>query len=103
LPAKPAKPCCSHPRNSPAIVPVLTLQSVVADGGGCGEALLDVALLEQLPRAIRMMAPDASEAVRLQFQPHRQFVRLGLTDALLRAPFGAPWRHLRRCADVDPV
>lgn len=49
----------------------LLLQSVVADRGRGRQAFLDVASLQDLPRPVGKMSPDASQAIRLQFDPDR--------------------------------
>jgi hypothetical protein len=48
----------------------LPLQPVVADGRGCVEPLLDVAILENLTRAVAVVRPHAGVTVRLQFLHH---------------------------------
>ena len=54
------------------------LEGVVADLGGGVHGLLDVALLQDLPGAVRVVAPHAGQAVGLQLDAH-----LGLVAALL--------------------
>jgi hypothetical protein len=63
-----------------------TLQTVVADRGGCVQALLDVAIFEELSLLTRMVTPDAGETVGLQFDADRQRVRaVGSPCALRRS------------------
>ena len=52
----------------------LALDPVVADRRRRGQALLEVAALEQ-PLLLRRVPPDAGEAVGLQLEPHRELVR----------------------------
>ena len=59
----------------------LLLQPVVADGGSGIEALLDVAILEDLGGGICLLRPDAGEAVGLQLHLHREGVGVGLGGA----------------------
>src|SRR5690606_23432207 len=59
----------------------LALDAVVADRGRRAEALLHVALLEQLARAVRVVRPHAGQAVRLQLEAHRELVALRLRHA----------------------
>ena len=63
-----------------------TLQSIIADGAGGAQCLLDIALLQHLAAAIGMIAPEPGKTVRLQFKLHQQGVRLGLAGAALGLP-----------------
>jgi hypothetical protein len=63
----------------------LPLQAVVADRRGGRQRLLGLARFEDLLHAVGAMAPDAGEAVGLQFEPHRQRIGGGpVAAALLR-------------------
>lgn len=78
------------------------LQPVVADRA-CGvQAFLDIAGLEDLPRAVRMVRPDAGETIGLQLQPHREGVALRLAHPLAhRVHFlGDPQQGLHVVADL---
>src|SRR5690606_3364790 len=50
----------------------LFLQAIVADRRGRRQRRFEVALLEDLAAAVRMMRPDAGEAVGLQLHAHRE-------------------------------
>src|SRR5829696_2965562 len=61
----------------------LLLDSVIADRGGGGQALLQVAVLEDAP-VVGGPAPDAGQAVRLELETHREIVGVvGILLALL--------------------
>ena len=62
------------------------LQTVITDGAGGTQCLLDIALLEHLATAVGMIAPQPGKTVGLQFQLYGQCIRLGLADAALRLP-----------------
>ena len=71
----------------------LALDSVVADGRGGIEPLLDVALLEDLAGPVCVVCPDAGQAVRLELHAHRQLVGLD--------PAGAAPRVVDLLADAE--
>ena len=60
----------------------LLLQTVVADGFGSVQRLLQIAGFQNI-LLLHIMAPDAGEAVRLQLHLHRQTVGFGLGGMLL--------------------
>src|SRR3954469_11933158 len=60
----------------------LTLQPVVADRARGVQALLDIALLQNLAHTVGAIGPDAGDAVRLQFDPDRDRVRSPFVAAL---------------------
>ena len=62
----------------------LFLQTVVANGRRRIQCLLDVALFQHLTAAVGVVAPEAGEAVGLQFLPDRHGVRIGLAQPALR-------------------
>ncbi len=61
----------------------LALERIVADGGGGGEALLDVAGFEARLHLVVEVGPDAGEAVGLQFHAHLKLVGGRLARSLL--------------------
>ncbi len=64
------------------------LKPVVADRGGGVQPFLDVALFQDVARVLRLVRPDAGQAVGLQLDAHLQRVALGLVQPplqLLRA------------------
>ena len=62
----------------------IALQGVVADGARGAEPFLDVPGLEEVRRLVRVVRPDAREAVGLQLEPDGKLVRFDLVDALLQ-------------------
>src|SRR5436189_276863 len=58
----------------------LRLDAVVAHGRRCGEALLEIAALQQAA-LVRRVAPDACQAVGLQLGADRQLVGLARVGA----------------------
>src|SRR5688500_8670680 len=64
--------------------PRVALQPVVADGRGRGKAFFDVAGLEHARGLIRVIGPDAREAVGLELHRDLQAVRVDAARALLR-------------------
>src|SRR5262245_22881020 len=60
------------------------LQLIVADGAGRVEGLVHVAGLEDVPRALGMIAPDARVTVGLQLETYGERVRARFVRALLR-------------------
>ena len=56
----------------------LLLQLIVADRCGSLHRCLDIAPLQDLPRAIGMMGPHPRQKIGLQLQPHREFIRFRL-------------------------
>src|SRR5215470_492253 len=62
----------------------LALEAVVADRRGGVQALLDVTALENLPGALRVVRPDARQAVGLKLHAHLQRIALGLAATALR-------------------
>jgi hypothetical protein len=57
---------------------------IVTDGAGSRQTFLDVALLEDLPRAVGIVRPDAGEAVGLELHGNLDGVRLLAVGALLK-------------------
>ncbi len=57
----------------------------VAGGGCCIHGFFDVARLEDVPSLLRVVCPDASEEVGLEFEADREVVVLGLGDSALGA------------------
>jgi len=64
----------------------LFLYPVVADGAGGRQAFLDIALLQDLPRPVGIVRPDAGEAVGLEFHANLDGVGLLAAGALLKIP-----------------
>src|SRR5688572_24864414 len=64
--------------------PGAALQSVVANGSRRGQAFFDVAGLEHAHGLIRVIGPDAGEAVGLQLHRDLQTVGTGFVRSLLR-------------------
>src|SRR6185436_14458750 len=60
------------------------LDGVVTHRSGRVQGLVDVARLDQLPRLVGVVRPDAGEAVCLQLDSHLYGVGFGLRAALLK-------------------
>ncbi len=58
----------------------LALDAVIADGAGRVESFLEVTCLEHVALALGVIAPDPGQTIRLQLEPHRELVGLGLAD-----------------------
>src|SRR5215467_1550990 len=71
----------------------LTLQAIIADGGGRLHGGLDVAGLEEAPFLLRVVCPYAGQAVGLQLDANLELIGLSLVEALLRL------LHLRQDAE----
>jgi hypothetical protein len=72
------------------------LQTVVANCAGGRQRLVDIAL--SLSGAIGAIGPYAGKAIGLQFDPHRQTIRIAFRQfAAVPAPTGVPagsaWCH----------
>src|SRR5690606_3285106 len=76
-------------------------QTIVADGRGRREPLLDVARLEHLLLAVRVMRPDAGVAIRLQLHEDLEPVDLGLVGQA-RLPLADPVHDAGQVLDVMP-
>jgi hypothetical protein len=63
----------------------LLLQAVVADGRSSGQRGFEVARFEHILHGVGALAPDAGQAVGLQFHPHGEGIALGFADPLLGA------------------
>ena len=61
----------------------LLLQAVVADGRGRGQRRFEVARFEHVFHGVGTLAPDAGQAICLQFHAHGQGIALALANALL--------------------
>ena len=61
----------------------LTLDHIVADGAGCVEPLLDVALLEPVVDLVVEIGPHAREAIGLQFHADLQRIAIAFGHARL--------------------
>jgi hypothetical protein len=58
-----------------------TLQAIVPNAAGGLQRLFHVTGFENMPRFLRVVGPDAGQAIRLQFHHHRQSVGFRLARA----------------------
>ena len=54
------------------------LETVIADGGGGGDRLLDVAGFEDSGGAISMVGPNTRKKIGLEFEAHRKLIIIRL-------------------------